>query len=207
MDERRRRSVAWGDLVTGLILLGATAVGAWSLLGNETLHEFDFGSDPGPALVPSLLLALLAVSATALALGALAGSVAADSETAAGQFAGSSADCLSGAAGGHAVSLRSGSARSRIRSGHPRVHLPLGIPDWPSGDRCSYSRLHGSLVRRGVRDHRGRLRRVRLVHQGAPSLMHLGGRSENPRPHGGADEQRIEEEVRARADTMSFTVQ
>ena len=73
MDERRRRSVAWGDLVTGLILLGATAVGAWSLLGNETLHEFDFGSDPGPALVPSLLLVLLAVSATALALGALAG--------------------------------------------------------------------------------------------------------------------------------------
>ena len=37
--------------------------------------------------------------------------------------------------------------------------------------------------------------------------MQLGGRSENPRPHGGADEQRIEEAVRTRADTMSFTVQ
>ena len=46
-----------------------------------------------------------------------------------------------------------------------------------------------------------------LVHQGAPSLMQLGGRSENPRPHGGADEQRIEEEAHARAVSMSFTVQ
>lgn len=73
MAQGSRRSVAWGDLVTGLILLGATAAGAASLLGNETLHEFDFGADPGPGLVPSLLLVLLGVCAAALVLRAIFG--------------------------------------------------------------------------------------------------------------------------------------
>ena len=73
MAEESRRSVARGDLVTGLILLGATAVGAWSLLGNETLRGFDYGADPGPGLVPSLLLILLGVCAAALALRGLMG--------------------------------------------------------------------------------------------------------------------------------------
>ena len=73
MAEESRRSVARGDLVTGLILLGAAAVGAWNLLGNQTLREFDYGADPGPGLVPSLLLVLLAVCAAALALRGLMG--------------------------------------------------------------------------------------------------------------------------------------
>ena len=73
MADESRRAVARGDLVTGLILLGATAVGAWSLLGNETLREFDYGADPGPGLVPSLLLILLGVCAAALALRGLVG--------------------------------------------------------------------------------------------------------------------------------------
>ena len=73
MAEDSRRSVGWSDLVAGLVLLGATAAGAWSLLGNETLHEFDFGADPGPGLVPSLLLVVLGVCAAALALRSLAG--------------------------------------------------------------------------------------------------------------------------------------
>ena len=73
MAQESRRSVGWGDLVTGLILLGATAAGAGSLLGNETLHEFDFGADPGPGLVPSLLLVLLGVCAAALVLRAIFG--------------------------------------------------------------------------------------------------------------------------------------
>ena len=73
MAGESRRAVARGDLVTGLILLGATAAGAWSLLGDETLRGFDYGADPGPGLVPSLLLVLLGVCAAALALRGLVG--------------------------------------------------------------------------------------------------------------------------------------
>ena len=73
MADKSPRSVARGDLVTGLILLGATAIGAWSLLGNEALTAFDYGADPGPGLVPELLLVLLGVCAAALALRGLMG--------------------------------------------------------------------------------------------------------------------------------------
>ena len=75
MADKSPRSVARGDLtvITGLILLGATAIGAWSLLGNEALTAFDYGADPGPGLVPELLLVLLGVCAAALALRGLMG--------------------------------------------------------------------------------------------------------------------------------------
>ena len=73
MADESRRSVARGDLATGLVLLGAAAAGAWSLLGNDELNAFDYGADPGPGLVPELLLVVLGACAAALALRGLIG--------------------------------------------------------------------------------------------------------------------------------------
>jgi len=68
MDEGSRRTVARGDLATGLVLVAAAAVGAFSLLGNDELTAFDYGADPGPGLVPELLLAVLGAFAVGLVL-------------------------------------------------------------------------------------------------------------------------------------------
>lgn len=61
-----RRRAAQLDLATGTVLLGVCAIGAWSLAGNSLLHNFDYGSDPGPGLVPALLLGVLALCALAM---------------------------------------------------------------------------------------------------------------------------------------------
>ena len=73
MDGESPRSVARGDLATGLVLLAAAAACAWSLLGNDELTAFDYGADPGPGLVPELLLVVLGSFAAALALKGLVG--------------------------------------------------------------------------------------------------------------------------------------
>jgi hypothetical protein len=46
---------ARGDLITSVILLGITATGFWSLNTNPDIG-IDFGADPGPGLIPNLLL-------------------------------------------------------------------------------------------------------------------------------------------------------
>ena len=68
MDDGSRRTVARGDLATGIVLVAAAGVGAFSLLGNDELTAFDYGADPGPGLVPELLLAVLGAFAVGLVL-------------------------------------------------------------------------------------------------------------------------------------------
>lgn len=63
-----RRHAAHVDIAISLTLLAVGGVGAWSLIGNRILFEFDYGSDPGPGLVPALLLAVLGLCALALLL-------------------------------------------------------------------------------------------------------------------------------------------
>ena len=68
MDERARQGLT--DLVSGMLLLGIGIVGWIALRRNATLTRFDFGTDPGPALLPTLLLiALLAGGAALVVLG------------------------------------------------------------------------------------------------------------------------------------------
>lgn len=47
-------------------MLAVAAVGGWSLFSNRFVIGEDYGSDPGPGLLPVLLLALLAVGALGL---------------------------------------------------------------------------------------------------------------------------------------------
>jgi hypothetical protein len=61
-----RRHAAQVDVAISLVLFAVGGVGAWSLTGNRILYDFDYGSDPGPGLVPALLLAVLALCALAL---------------------------------------------------------------------------------------------------------------------------------------------
>jgi len=65
-DNTAERRTATGDLVAGIVLLAVSAVGGWSLLTNKFLISTNYGKDPGPALLPILLIALLALSAVAL---------------------------------------------------------------------------------------------------------------------------------------------
>lgn len=59
MAERARQGLI--DALSGLILAIVGVVGLVSLKRNATLTAFDFGTDPGPALVPRLLLLALLV--------------------------------------------------------------------------------------------------------------------------------------------------
>jgi hypothetical protein len=62
----QRRHAAWVDIAVSLVLLAACGIGAWSLAGNRVLYDFDYGADPGPGLVPGLLLAALALCSIGL---------------------------------------------------------------------------------------------------------------------------------------------
>lgn len=57
---------ATGDLAAGVVLLAVASVGGWSLLGDPFLMDEDYGSDPGPGLLPILMLVLLAAGALGL---------------------------------------------------------------------------------------------------------------------------------------------
>jgi hypothetical protein len=70
-NPREGRRDAIGDLVTGIVMLAVVAVGSWSLWHNAELTELDYGADPGPGLLPEILLALLGVLAAAMVLWAL----------------------------------------------------------------------------------------------------------------------------------------
>lgn len=61
-----RRHTALVDIGVGTVLLGACAIGAVSLRNNRVLFDFDYGSDPGPGLVPALLIAVLALCSAGL---------------------------------------------------------------------------------------------------------------------------------------------
>jgi hypothetical protein len=63
--EAERRSAA-GDLAAGIVLLMVSAIGAWSLSANKSITAVDYGDDPGPGLVPILLIGLLALSSVAM---------------------------------------------------------------------------------------------------------------------------------------------
>lgn len=63
--EREARA-ALANLLGGLVLLAIVAVGWHSLATNETLATYDFGTDPGPALMPRLLLWVLGLGAVGL---------------------------------------------------------------------------------------------------------------------------------------------
>lgn len=60
------RQEAKGDIVVGIVLLVICAVGTWSLISNRIISDFDYGSDPGPGLVPALLLSVLALCAVTM---------------------------------------------------------------------------------------------------------------------------------------------
>jgi len=60
-----RRSAA-GDLTAGIVLFIVSAIGAWSLSANKFIAAVDSGNDPGPGMLPAILLVLLAMSSIAM---------------------------------------------------------------------------------------------------------------------------------------------
>ncbi len=68
--EAEDRSAA-GDLAAGVVLFAVSAVGAWSLSTNRFIVAESYGNDPGPGLLPTILLTLLGLFS--LAMMALAG--------------------------------------------------------------------------------------------------------------------------------------
>ncbi|HXF82856.1 MAG TPA: tripartite tricarboxylate transporter TctB family protein [bacterium] len=70
MVEQARQGLS--DVLAGTILLVVGIVGLIALGRNATLTSFDFGADPGPALLPRLLLvALLGGGTVVILLGVL----------------------------------------------------------------------------------------------------------------------------------------
>lgn len=63
--EAKKRSAA-GDLAAGFVLLVVSAIGIWSLSTNEFVIGVDHGNDPGPGLLPTLLLGLLVLSSVGM---------------------------------------------------------------------------------------------------------------------------------------------
>lgn len=57
-----------GDLTTGSLLVALAAFGLRALARHPSLTEFDFGTDPGPVLLPRLLLSSLGVGGGLLAV-------------------------------------------------------------------------------------------------------------------------------------------
>lgn len=65
-DVDAARRSATGDLAAGIVLLVVSAIGGWSLSANKFITTVDYGNDPGPGLVPALLIGLLALSSVAM---------------------------------------------------------------------------------------------------------------------------------------------
>lgn len=66
VDAGAERRSAAGDLAAGIVLFTVSSVCAWSLSTNKFVIGLDHGNDPGPALLPSVLLALLALASIAM---------------------------------------------------------------------------------------------------------------------------------------------
>jgi len=47
------------DLICGLTVIAFTSIGAWGIVTDDYLMEEDYGADPGPSLVPIMLLCVL----------------------------------------------------------------------------------------------------------------------------------------------------
>lgn len=65
-DVKAERRSAAGDLAAGIVLSVVSAIGAWSLSANKFITTVDYGNDPGPGLLPALLIGLLALSSIAM---------------------------------------------------------------------------------------------------------------------------------------------
>ncbi len=66
-DTTRRHEV-FRDLVTGCLSVGAASLLAISHFGQSGRLHADYGSEPGPALLPELLLAVLGIAGVVLIL-------------------------------------------------------------------------------------------------------------------------------------------
>ena len=66
VDAGAEKRSAAGDLAAGIVLLVVSAVGVWSLSTNKFIGSVDYGNDPGPGLLPAILLGLLALSSIAM---------------------------------------------------------------------------------------------------------------------------------------------
>ena len=55
-----------GDIIAGVVILLIAIVGWWTIRTNPELVGTDYGSDPGPAMVPQITLGLLVLSALTL---------------------------------------------------------------------------------------------------------------------------------------------
>ena len=47
------------DLICGLTVIAFTSIGTWGIVTDDYLMEEDYGADPGPSLVPIMLLCVL----------------------------------------------------------------------------------------------------------------------------------------------------
>jgi len=47
------------DLICGLTVIAFTSIGTWGIVTDDFLMEEDYGADPGPSLVPIMLLCVL----------------------------------------------------------------------------------------------------------------------------------------------------
>jgi len=56
-----------GDIVAGLVCLAISLVGWWTVLTNPALISTNYGADPGPGMMPQLMLSLLTVFSLVLA--------------------------------------------------------------------------------------------------------------------------------------------
>jgi hypothetical protein len=54
------------DFATGIVLFVVSAIGAWSISTNKFITDVEYGNDPGPGLVPGLMLGFLAASSIAM---------------------------------------------------------------------------------------------------------------------------------------------
>lgn len=66
VDAGAERRSAAGDLAGGVVLFAVSAVGAWSLSANRFIVAGSYGNDPGPGLLPAILLALLGLFSLAM---------------------------------------------------------------------------------------------------------------------------------------------
>ena len=55
-----------GDIIAGIVILVIAIFGWWTIRTNPELVGTDYGSDPGPAMVPQITLGLLVLSALVL---------------------------------------------------------------------------------------------------------------------------------------------
>ena len=56
------------DVLTAAILLALCGIAAWSLYTNPSIYGFDYAPDPGPGLLPVIVIALLVGCSIALGI-------------------------------------------------------------------------------------------------------------------------------------------